>query len=406
LIEEAASLTGMSTKLEDIGKIKSTSALPSNLDQSILSNIISSVLRLYSANPLSTQLPDTTKSVINRNDSRHASTSSSSDSYYPQSPQELNQELNNLNEKSPTITEFSKTLNTATRSAQNISQDIDLLQVNIESLANNLGLDPRQFDEEMESDHCFQDSFSNMVEPINGLTDTSELYTTTDNVQMDKKMYGQQLHQQQQQQLQQNMTNSIDSGEQYTLHLQTPPNGPYRQSPQNINSHHSTLKPQVRPQYAHQKHIQQPLRSSSQQEQKLPYSATTQGYANAKQQKTSDIDYRGFLAHTDYHNDSFGPSYTDDEIVTTAAAVATSADYQHHPSDTSNCFQPLRANSLPMFYSNNTPTTDGLITPTTTNDSNPDNYTTMANGYPDMMRPSYYHSMHDANSGENYDDNT
>ncbi|CEG73325.1 hypothetical protein RMATCC62417_08733 [Rhizopus microsporus] len=54
--------------------------------------------------------------------------------------------------KPPSLADFSQTLNTATRSAQSITQDISMLQMNIESLANNLGIDPNQFDEDMETD--------------------------------------------------------------------------------------------------------------------------------------------------------------------------------------------------------------------------------------------------------------
>ncbi|KAG1084582.1 hypothetical protein G6F42_021727 [Rhizopus arrhizus] len=153
LIEEAASLAGMTTKLDDA--TKSAAPLPNLLASSALSNILSSVLRLYSNNSQpNSELP---QSMASNHRSRQphqqqassstakesSSMSSSSDSFYPQSPRE-----NKEDDAPPSLVDFSKTLNTATRSAQNITQDIDMLQVNIESLANNLGIDPSQFDDD------------------------------------------------------------------------------------------------------------------------------------------------------------------------------------------------------------------------------------------------------------------
>ncbi|KAI9257616.1 HSF-type DNA-binding-domain-containing protein [Sporodiniella umbellata] len=48
--------------------------------------------------------------------------------------------------KKITLNRFAHTLDTATRSAQSITQEIDQLQVNIETLANNIGVDPSQCD--------------------------------------------------------------------------------------------------------------------------------------------------------------------------------------------------------------------------------------------------------------------
>lgn len=132
LIEEAASLAGMPiNKLNIDQKLKSPSSagsipLNSNLTTSALSNIVSSVLRLYSSQPRPSSIG------IDQN----------------QRP-DLPKTTNVNNNSSVSLTDFSQTLNTATKSAQSITQDIDTLQLNIESLANDLGIDPNQFDDDL-----------------------------------------------------------------------------------------------------------------------------------------------------------------------------------------------------------------------------------------------------------------
>ncbi|OBZ65005.1 hypothetical protein A0J61_11949 [Choanephora cucurbitarum] len=86
---------------------------------------------------------------------------------YPHSPQDEEEDeedeeemIEKQEEKPPSVMEFSRTLNTATRSAQNITQDIDMLQANIESLANDLGIDPSRFDEE--TDQHLQNGYNPM----------------------------------------------------------------------------------------------------------------------------------------------------------------------------------------------------------------------------------------------------
>ncbi|ORE20933.1 hypothetical protein BCV71DRAFT_241933 [Rhizopus microsporus] len=128
LIEEAASLAGITIDQDKVNDIKLSST---SLGPATLTNILSSVLKLYSINQ-SDQPPQQIKPDIDF-----------TPTVAPSSIEEL---------KPPSLADFSQTLNTATRSAQSITQDISMLQMNIESLANNLGIDPNQFDEDMETD--------------------------------------------------------------------------------------------------------------------------------------------------------------------------------------------------------------------------------------------------------------
>ncbi|KAI8367824.1 hypothetical protein EDC96DRAFT_506187 [Choanephora cucurbitarum] len=140
LIEEAASLAGMPSKID----VKPNVPLSSSLASSALSNIFSTAMRLYSTS--SDQSQPTTRPT--------EPTAFDSNLSYPHSPQDEEDEedeeeiIEKQEENPPSVMEFSRTLNTATRSAQNITQDIDMLQANIESLANDLGIDPSRFDEE------------------------------------------------------------------------------------------------------------------------------------------------------------------------------------------------------------------------------------------------------------------
>ncbi|KAG2234965.1 hypothetical protein INT48_005119 [Thamnidium elegans] len=185
LIEEAATLAGMSTKPDEatsnkLRSVLSSSPVSSSFATSSLSNILSSVLRLYSNNPSPPTPPEQKSNMMN-----HEFRQDSDSLPYPRSPEDLNN--NNMNP--PTLIDFSKTLNSATRSAQTITQDIDMLQVNIESLANNLGIDSSQFDEDMETDRCFQDNYSNMINSANS-ADRAKLYAiAASNADLDKKDY-------------------------------------------------------------------------------------------------------------------------------------------------------------------------------------------------------------------------
>ncbi|KAI8880226.1 hypothetical protein K501DRAFT_335554 [Backusella circina FSU 941] len=70
--------------------------------------------------------------------------------------------------KAEPVVDFSRTLNSASKSAQTISEDIDMLQVNIESLANNLGIDPAQFNGNLDAfTGNFQDSYNSMISSAN-----------------------------------------------------------------------------------------------------------------------------------------------------------------------------------------------------------------------------------------------
>ncbi|KAI9478523.1 MAG: hypothetical protein EXX96DRAFT_251079 [Benjaminiella poitrasii] len=187
LIEEAASLAGITTSKSVNNDLtatgtssNSTALLPNSLATSALSNILSSVLQLQNDNSqngtnaiISPALALADKSTIQQqyhqqqqqqrnlkekenrpqqpcpssqyNSTNSIETPSSPLSLYTASP---NVSADDGNKTQPNLVDFSKTLNTATRSAQSITQDIDMLQVNIESLANGLGIDPNQFDDE------------------------------------------------------------------------------------------------------------------------------------------------------------------------------------------------------------------------------------------------------------------
>ncbi|KAI8981094.1 hypothetical protein BDB01DRAFT_851501 [Pilobolus umbonatus] len=214
LIEEAASLAGISTKQEDIKKAN-TSCSP--FSSNALSNILSSILRLYSTNPP----PDLQQNTYPMNHNKppphptnHTMNANNMDRRMednpPKNKTKANHKLNThchmnsgttidnmsrttngtnpavdsvndsfrtdyfsptqnhefpntvIKNNDPTLIDFSRTLNTATKSAQNITQDIDMLQINIESLARNLGIDPNQLDEDMESEN-FQENYNHLM---------------------------------------------------------------------------------------------------------------------------------------------------------------------------------------------------------------------------------------------------
>ncbi|KAI8979230.1 hypothetical protein BDF20DRAFT_868361 [Mycotypha africana] len=181
LIEEAASLAGVATMTNNMShnamaannsKGKSVNNLPpSSLTSAALSNILSSVLQLYSTNSVSgVDFPAINQSMNNAKNANlptaadyDSLTRSPTITAVPNASSSITCDENKSNDiqENPTtatsnnhrrnIVDFSKTMNSATRSAQSITQDIDMLQVNIESLASNLGIDPSQFDDDSEA---------------------------------------------------------------------------------------------------------------------------------------------------------------------------------------------------------------------------------------------------------------
>ncbi|CAO3702141.1 unnamed protein product [Rhizopus stolonifer] len=131
LIEEAATLADVTVSQDEVNKLKSSDAA---LDPSVLTNVLSSVLKLYS--------DDGYKEVKDESDVKHE--------YAALDIEDVNV---------PSLTEFSQTINTATLSANSITQDIDVLQKNIESLANDLGIDPTMCDDELNMDQ-FQNNYN------------------------------------------------------------------------------------------------------------------------------------------------------------------------------------------------------------------------------------------------------
>ncbi|KAI8083282.1 uncharacterized protein B0P05DRAFT_467684, partial [Gilbertella persicaria] len=205
LIEEAASLAGMSTKLDDMSKINSSTPMSSSVASSALSNIFSSAIRLYSAS----NSPDQ-RNINQANkteDGKPMPNSFESVIQYPQSPQEMTSDQ----DKAPSIVDFSRTLNIATRSAQSITQDIDMLQASIESLANNLGVDPSQFDDDMEADIGLHDNYSHMLSTVNQPNDP-KLYAIADTNPEFYDSYRRKPE---------NMTNVVPN--QFSFNLQNPP---------------------------------------------------------------------------------------------------------------------------------------------------------------------------------------
>lgn len=169
MIEEAASLAGMPiSKLNLKQKSKSSSSMPlnSNLATSALSNIVNSVLKLYS--PQSSRLANAPG--INQ---------SQLPNHSKQAELQDNKSTNMINDNSAvSLNDFSQTLNTATKSAQSITQDIDTLQLNIETLANELGIDPNQFDDELD----LQDNYQQMLKPTSN-PNFVELHNDADTIE-------------------------------------------------------------------------------------------------------------------------------------------------------------------------------------------------------------------------------
>lgn len=402
LIEEAASLAGMTTKLDDA--TKSAAPLPNSLASSALSNILSSVLRLYSNNSQpNSELPQSMASS-HRSRQPHqqqassstakesSSMSSSSDSFYPQSPRE-----NKEDGTPPSLVDFSKTLNTATRSAQNITQDIDMLQVNIESLANNLGIDPSQFDDDTVSERCFQD---------NGIMNNNDSINTTGPF----KIY-----------------NDMDSDQnmnQFTYNLQHPPSSvQYQQQRHHQQQQQSQQRPQPQPQQQAQQHSEQlsrpPMASQMSSytqpstsknnsmphmqpppQPQPPYSMhynTNNGDPKMNVNQTPDVGYRQFISTMNY-SDSFGPNYPGESEASNYTPTTPVGPPPHT----------LQQQNRSYFNCGNDDmmTAAAAVSVGGVSASNPDNIAESYNMYTapgDLNRPPYYNSMP---SGEDYNDNT
>ncbi|KAL7324955.1 Heat shock transcription factor, variant 2 [Mucor circinelloides] len=403
LIEEAASLAGMTTKLDDA--TKSAAPLPNSLASSALSNILSSVLRLYSNNSQpNSELPQSMASS-HRSRQPHqqqassstakesSSMSSSSDLFYPQSPRE-----NKEDGTPPSLVDFSKTLNTATRSAQNITQDIDMLQVNIESLANNLGIDPSQFDDDAVSERCFQDNgMMNNNDSIN-TTSPFKIYNDMDSDQNMNQFtynlqhppssvqYQQQRHHQQQQQPQPRpQPQSQQQAQQHSEQLSRPPMA----SQMSSYTQSSTSKNNSMP------HMQPPPPPPQ-----PPYSMhynTNNGDPKMNVNQTPDVGYRQFISTMNY-SDSFGPNYPGESEAsnyTPTTPVGPPHTLQQQNRSYFNC-----GNDDMMTAAAAAVSVGGVSA------STPDNIAESYNMYTapgDLNRAPYYNSMP---SGEDYNDNT
>ncbi|KAG1049381.1 hypothetical protein G6F43_008287 [Rhizopus delemar] len=146
LIEEAASLAGITIDQEEVNRIKSSSA---GIGPTALTNVLSSVLKLYSA---SNQDQPQEKMPVKTDTIRHTTAP------VVKEP------------KACFAPDLSHTLNTAGRSAQSITEEIEMLQMNVESLASNLGIDSNQYDDDLDMEH-FQTNY---------LWNHQKLYSPTD----------------------------------------------------------------------------------------------------------------------------------------------------------------------------------------------------------------------------------
>ncbi|GAN06482.1 transcription factor hsf1 [Mucor ambiguus] len=404
LIEEAASLAGLTSKLDNAKK--STAPLPNSLASSALSNILSSVLRLYSNNsPSSSELPQSTMNS-HRNRQPHqqqasssaakenSSMSSSSSSLYPQSPREKKEDAT-----PSSLVDFSKTLNTATRSAQNITQDIDMLQVNIESLANDLGIDPNQFDDDAVSERCFQDNGMMNNNDSIGATDPFKIYKDLDSDQnMSHFTYtlqhphsSVQYQQQRQQQQQRPQPQPTQQPQQQTEQMSRPPMASQMQSytqpsPSRSNS---------------MAHMQPPQQPQPQPPYSMHYNTNTRDLKMDINQ-TADGGYRQFISSMNY-SDSFGPNYSSESDASNYTPTKPVGPPPHTLQQQSrgyfNC-----GNDDMMAVAAAAVAVGGPNGVSSSNlDNNAESYNTMYTAPGDLDRPPYYNGM---SSGENYNDNT
>ncbi|KAI8646319.1 hypothetical protein BD408DRAFT_449829 [Parasitella parasitica] len=289
LIEEAASLAGMTTKLDNAKE--STAPLPNSLASSALSNILASVLRLYSDNaPPKQEFPQPPNSRNTRQPSTSAakeasSLTSLSDALYTRSPREKKED-----EASPSLVDFSKTLNTATRSAQNITQDIDMLQVNIESLANDLGIDPNQFDDDTVSERCFRDNNMRLMNGNDGINAAAGPFKLFSDIDSDL---------------------SLNS---FSYNLQPPPSSvqyqqqtSQQQQPEQLGR--SQIQPYTQSSTSTTRNSLMPQMLQQQQQQSpYPINYTNDDDSKLNGNQPSNGSYRQFISSMNYP-DSFGQSY-------------------------------------------------------------------------------------------------
>lgn len=354
----------MSTKLDEStsNRLKSEllSSSSSSTPASSLTNILSSVMRLYSNNAPPPTPPEISPHNMYKND-RHTSISSSTDSLqYPQSPQEASNEDNK-----PSLIDFSKTLNTATKSAQTITQDIDMLQVNIESLASDLGIDPSQFNEDLETDRCFQDNYSNMINSANSV-DRAKLYAIADsNADLDKKNYSIYDHKKEQ--------HVISSTNGFSFNLQNPPLDHFQRNLQRSSSF--------------------PMQGYSSNDSNNTRQNTNKSMQQQNDFNTSNESYNQLISMN--YPDSFGTNYPNENTNSTTPAT----DYHQQQTYDNNRNNQSRLNNNSYYNNSNTSTNPDNILPSGTTSSE---YNNMVNGYADMMRPSYFNTA--TNGNDNYND--
>lgn len=370
LIEEAASLAGMTcNKLDETTSSKSSNNAPVAATTSSLSNILSSVLKLCNPSSSSSgQQPQPQPEPLQHHHSHHSSHHNHHHQASVTEPmlrygsnhntkndlllqQQQQQQLNNKDDgMKPNIVDFSKTLNTATKSAQSITQDIDMLQINIESLANNLGIDPSQFDDDLGSDRYFIDNGNsgnnnystagtpttatanisnnnNPMSPTSAATTTSTYAAIADTDNSDDLLTGKRNYHQCQQQ------------QQYGFNLQNPSPGHYS-STNNTNS-------------------------SFQQQN----------------QKPDGGQYRQLLSYSD----SFGPNYP-------TSSDISNDDYSNTSNNNTASQQPqqqsrYQAQTGSPYYPTNGTADQSLLNTTGTTAAE---YNAMVNDYTGMMRPSPY----------------
>lgn len=168
LIEEAASLVGMK---DAIGSLQGATSDPSGrcyMDQNArLQGALSSALMLsYSMLPgMSSAGMSSTPSSPSA--SLNPSAFQQQQQQQQQSPQQPLSEGMRTAESNANIEAFTDTLNTASKSAESISQDIDDLQMDIEALASHIGIDPQHLQDPvfdgMEQLGDFVDDYGAMI---------------------------------------------------------------------------------------------------------------------------------------------------------------------------------------------------------------------------------------------------
>lgn len=274
-----------------------------------------------------------------------------------------------------------------------------MLQVNIESLANGLGIDPNQFDDDAASERCFQDNgMMNTTDSI-GAADPFKMYNDMDNEQNmnpftyslqhppSSVQYQQQRHHQQQQQ--QPQQRPQPQSQQQTEQMSRPPMASqmpsYTQPSLSRNNSMSHMQPPQPPQPPYTMHYNTNARDPK---------------MNVNQ--TPDGGYRQFISAMNY-SDSFGPNYPSESEASNYTPTTPVGPLPHT----------LQQQNRGYFNCGN----DDMMAaaaaavavggPNGVSASNPDNnaesYNAMYTAPGDLNRPPYYNSMP---SGENYNDNT